>query len=563
MAKEFPSKILMPFLATIALVAFSACGDKNATDPLTENIFGSPLSLEVKTFGELPDCNDIREGMEAYVVENSATYVCVNEKWVKEKSSSSSRSSSSVTPQSSDGETSVSSSSKGDGGSEAAMTSSSAKSSSSSVNSSSSVTPVSSSSETSESSSSVSIFNPKISYGELTDSRDGQTYRTVKIGNQVWMAENLNYESANSYCYGDSASSCSKFGRLYTWYAAVDACPSGWHLPRWAEWDSLLTTAVSNKAYAGVALKSSAVWNPLLVVGSYFDYVQTYDDTNISGFSALPAGGMDNGKYGGVGVVVDFWNASEFNDDETYVMRLYYSETYESWWRVSKQNAYSVRCLQGEKQSSLSSESPFNPNVEYGELTDSRDGRTYKTVKIGDQVWMAENLNFETASSHCFIDSTKFCEKYGRLYWWADAVGKTEEECGYGKTCSLPSGNIQGVCPDGWHLPSKTEFETLLTAVGGNSKTGSALKSAFGWYLGGTGTNESGFSALPGEYMFGSWGDPCFDDHEATVAGFWSSTEENQEVYNMSVGNNNDIAYLSTDDGDTKAFGFSVRCVKD
>lgn len=502
MKKELLSKILMPFFATIALVAFSACGDDNSgtsTQPSDEESSSS-------------------------VYENNDD-----------------ESSSSVTPKSS---------------------SHNDKSSSSSANSSSSVTPESSSSETSGSSSSVSIFNPKISYGELTDSRDGQTYRTVKIGNQVWMAENLNYESANSYCYGDSASSCSEFGRLYTWSAAVDACPSGWHLPRWAEWDTLLTTAVSNKAYAGVALKSSAVWNPLLVVGSYFDYVQTYDETNISGFSALPAGGMYNGKYGGVGVEVNFWNASEFNDDETYVMRLYYSETYEFWWRESKQNAYSVRCLQGEKQSSPFSESPFNPNVEYGELTDSRDGRTYKTVKIGDQVWMAENLNFETASSHCFIDSTKFCEKYGRLYWWADAVGKSEEECGYGKTCSLPSGDIQGICPDGWHLPSKTEFETLLTAVGGNSKTGSALKSAFGWYLGGTGTNESGFSALPGEYMFGSWGDPCFDDYEATVAHFWSSTEENGEVYDMNLDKDYNSAGLLADE-DSKAFGFSVRCVKD
>ena len=196
-------------------------------------------------------------------------------------------------------------------------------------------------------------------------------------------------------------------------------------------------------------------------------------------------------------------------------------------------------------------------NCEYGELVDDRDGQTYKTVKIGDQVWMAENLNYETDSSFCYNNNESNCTKYGRLYTWAAAVGKSESECGYGYTCSLLSGNIRGVCPEGWHLPSKAEWETLFNAVGGQSTAGRVLKSTSGWESNGNGTDAFGFSALPAGYR-----EKKVDYYnEGGLALFWSSTENiSFSAYYMGLDFNHDDAGLNYDDKNSE---FSVRCLKD
>ena len=81
----------------------------------------------------------------------------------------------------------------------------------------------------------------------LKDPRDGKKYKTVKIGNQTWMAENLNYEIADSYCYNNDTSNCDKYGRLYTRDAALKACPAGWHLPSMDEFKTLIETVGGEK----------------------------------------------------------------------------------------------------------------------------------------------------------------------------------------------------------------------------------------------------------------------------------------------------------------------------
>lgn len=196
-----------------------------------------------------------------------------------------------------------------------------------------------------------------------------------------------------------------------------------------------------------------------------------------------------------------------------------------------------------------------------GNLIDSRDCQTYKTVQIGSQTWMAQNLNYETASSYCYNDSASNCAKYGRLYTWAAAMdsagtwSSNGKGCGYGKTCS-PTYPVRGVCPDGWHLPTQMEWNTLFMAVGGQSIAGKKLKSLSGWDSDGNGTDDFLFSALPAGNRFGLGG-----YGNEGITEFWSSTEDvSRKAYFMYL-------YFTLDDAnlhnDNKNYGFSVRCLKD
>ena len=201
-----------------------------------------------------------------------------------------------------------------------------------------------------------------------------------------------------------------------------------------------------------------------------------------------------------------------------------------------------------------------------GNLLDSRDGQTYRTVIIGSQTWMAQNLNYETADSYCYDDNPANCAKYGRLYTWAAAMdsagiwSSNGKGCGNGSTCS-PTGTVRGVCPSGWHLPSTDEFKTLFTAVGDSSTAGKMLKSTSGWTdfegKSGNGVDAYSFSALPVGYR-------AYDgnfNYEGYDASFWSSTEGGSDyAYDMYLYYIDGYAYLS---GYFKDFGFSVRCVKD
>ena len=198
-----------------------------------------------------------------------------------------------------------------------------------------------------------------------------------------------------------------------------------------------------------------------------------------------------------------------------------------------------------------------NPDFVYGEMTDPRDGMVYKTTTIGGQVWMAENLNYfdiEGASSSikndwCYWDKPENCESAGRLYTWKVA---------------------QRICPEGWRLPTKSDWESLLQEVGADSlneilwKGSSKLKSVSGWENEGSGTDDFGFTAPPAGMKFTTSTQDGFTYHGCSSL-MWAATEADggaadSLAYHMYLDCSNDNAIVNTV---RKVNGLSVRCVKE
>jgi len=188
--------------------------------------------------------------------------------------------------------------------------------------------------------------------GTFTDSRDGKTYRTVKIGNQMWMAENLNYKTGKSVCYDKKKSNCQKYGRLYDWNTAMKACPAGWHLPSDKEWTAL-TDFVGGVDTAGTKLKSKTGWS------TNKGYKATTDDY---GFSALPGGygyggifyygftlpggfRWSDGSFRNAGDYGNWWSATEYGASDAWSRGMYCYDDYVYRYIYDKTGLYSVRCL--------------------------------------------------------------------------------------------------------------------------------------------------------------------------------------------------------------------------
>ncbi len=176
-----------------------------------------------------------------------------------------------------------------------------------------------------------------INITDFTDPRDSQSYKVVDIGSQTWMAENLNYNTGNSWCYNDSTSNCDTYGRLYDWETAINACPTGWHLPTNTEWTEL-TDFLGGVGVAGGKMKEEGT--------THWDSPNT-GATNISGFTALPGFGL-NGSLDDLGSNGRWWSATELEGYPTivYNRELYYNYALVGRLGNGKGIGLSCRCIQ-------------------------------------------------------------------------------------------------------------------------------------------------------------------------------------------------------------------------
>lgn len=528
---------------------------------------------EVYSVLDLKDCIKEMEGDIFLITQSNSEYCCRNGEWIEissiqiEGSSSSKDSISVAISLSSCSEVSSSSLKKQESSSSVLASSSSYEQKNlSSVLTSSSSYEQRNSSSSKRSLSSSSIFssssyflmedptdtltawdflNPEFVYGEFVDERDNQVYKTIKIGSQIWMAQNLSFPvnpGVQSWCFVNKKKYCNRFGYLYTWAAAIDStglandlvaprncgdrekdcnlpakwrgvCPNGWHLPSLAEFDTLFNYTGGRKTSA-IMLRAKKGW--------YKE--EGYDNF---GFSALPAGHytLSSESFSDAGGTA-FWSTKDYTYDEKYnsenakVFSIDEEYKFASIGNGSKHIAYSVRCIRDE----ASNDKDFVDDSDYDEqnnkLTDFRDGHIYKTMEIGNQIWMAENLNYNTnlrktdliLGSRCYNDSLEYCDRYGRLYKNSaslDSIGEFSTATkGCGNSCSTgdyilsTSGhnlksNIRGICPAGWHLPNKLEWETIIEFVGGQQTAAKELKSDSDWVENGNGFDTFGFTVLP------------------------------------------------------------------
>jgi len=358
---------------------------------------------------------------------------------------------------------------------------------------------------------------------------DIANYRTVKIGDQVWMAENLNYNVTGSKCYGEGGivyddekkdyvklsnskikAYCDKYGRLYNWATAMalpsscnskncasqitakhrGICPSGWHIPSNDDWDKLYLyedgsgTEKYYRAYAG---------SP--VAGKYLKATSGWNDFNgISGngkdtykFTALPGGfgdGDPEDNFYSAGNDGSWWSATSYYNYEAHHLDLGYVYDDAFLNEHSKSHLYSIRCIQDDDNLDNSNSNTQNscPNAVTNQGTVSCGGQTYKTIVIGNQTWMAENLNYNVKGSRCYDNDPANCDIYGRLYDWYTAMALLHNSCLYDDSCtSQISTKHRGICPEGWHIPRSEDWSDLIDFVGGFS-TFAALPGGSGHY---------------------------------------------------------------------------------
>ena len=524
----------------VAAVLLVACGDDDSFSPVSRDRGYDYAYTSASDLSKTP-CNEVREGREAVIGRDKDRYECRFDRadsvyiWVgyddtlsaegrvfhrAESSSSSEEKSSSSRNSSSSCSSSYSSSS--------ARSSSSVSSSSSYPSSGISCIGFLDSLESNE-----VFFNPDIDYGTMTDPRDGKTYRTVNVNGKIWMAQNLNFIDSVHYplskeyskCDKDNEKNCDLLGRLYERAGAMNdercvyksqcnlgsapvqgICPDGWHMPSEAEAQSLVTFIGRDNA---TKVMSTNGWGN--------DCTGRINGEDIYGLSFVGTGSWNpKDGYRSKGLYSQAWIYANATTQYYLLIRgsegEFYVNTYSDY-----ELYYPVRCLMDDpatSSSSISSSSVssssvssssyfphdkpssaiefnittkddiFNPEIDYGEMTDPRDGKKYKTVEFNGQTWKAENLNYADSTesiviegnTHCYDDDERNCELFGRFYNRTAAMN--DDICIPGARCNLGDAPVQGICPDDWHIPSWDEANELVEISNGHHDY---VRSANGW----------------------------------------------------------------------------------
>lgn len=509
---------------------------------------------------------------------------------------------------------------------------------------------------------------------DLNDTRDGNVYKVVRIGNKAWMAENLRYlpqvHNNNEFAqagkdsqpgYGvagyngsnietaKSHENYQKYGVLYNWWAVTDICPAGWHLPSDSEWTEL-SDYLLGEIVAGTKLKSTSGWN------------DGGNGTNSSGFNGLP-GGMRNdaGLSDRMGSFGYWWSSTEYTSSQSYARLLDQGEDItgsRAWARrlssrdaevsrnhSSKVPGRSVRCITniesfheihphqrvdnepaGEREAGLVQnlerpmgfvvEEPDSIDIqdslslivgempiqgvgqeghppgpsqdtgqgqqleEPGTLTEDPhhgqglqkikdvDDNEYSIVKIGNQIWMTDNLRVsrfrngdpianiisgddwdawkgERKPAYSYYENNpSFDKEFGKLYNWHTV------------------NDSRGICPVGWRVPSESDWRTLVGYLG-TDVAGYKLKSTSGWRIVTNscenGNNQSGFNGKPGGHRYAS-GFLGFTDMYSN-GNWWASNRDYLgsawRFRLLSFSKSYDLGSYSPDNA------YSIRCIKE
>ncbi|GBU23225.1 hypothetical protein R80B4_03141 [Fibrobacteres bacterium R8-0-B4] len=427
----------------------------------------------------------------------------------------------------------------------------------------------------------------------FTDTRDRMKYKTVKIGEYMWLAENLDYNVKGSVCYDGKPENCEEYGRLYNFNMAKTACPQGWKLPSKTAWDALINAAGGSEA-AGNALKSKSGWK------------DGENGADKYGFGALPGGYRmsGGGSYSDNGKSGRWWTATTQPSGTPFESP--YSIHIVDWLgRVegavrSASEGLSVRCvialteaakaaeeaegaaeakrekareerktdMWAEADKAKAERAKAEKEAKAAEeakdkFTDARDGKMYGTVKIGKQVWTARNMDFKTGNSWCYGEGGKTFYGYNEKEYSTPSSSEAQENCGkYGRLYDWAA--AKKACPAGYHLPSRAEWTALAKAVGGkgaNAEYGppaKALKAKDVWSANNNAAQDSlGFSAVPA-----GWRDDKGSFRGEDDEGYWWTATENSAsaAYHRTIYCCDNGVF---EDAAKKGSAFSVRCVKD